>query len=429
MSQSPEATAAAGKKPVAFAALRHKDYRTYFITSMIAMMGDNIEHVISYWVMWEAFHSRTLAGFAVIAHWAPFLFFGVFIGSLTDKYDSRRIIQTAQVLYVGLSLAWGVLFLTGTIQIWHAVVLLVIHGLAGALNAPASQLIIHDVVGTEHLQSAVRLNATSRQLGLLMGPAVGAGGLMLLVGPSWGLIINAVVFLPLFFWLFTVPYTGHLHREGAGRPQASLKLTQALSVMREASRNRTILAMVVLAGVSSLFVGNAYQAQMPEFAQDLLDSGDGGFLYAMLLTANAAGAVSGGFILEGGKLLKASARSAMVLALFWCVSIIGFAVAPNFVAALVALFFIGAFNLAFISMAQTLVQLEAKPDQRGRVISLFNMSAQGLRVGSGVSVGFMGAYVGIHWSLGMSAVIVLALTLGLLGYVVSRKPVPSLSQA
>ncbi|MDA1215684.1 MAG: MFS transporter [Chloroflexi bacterium] len=426
MSQSPEAAATTGNAPVAFAALRHKDYRRYFFAGMVSMMGDNIEHVISYWVIWEAFHSPTLAGFAVIGHWAPFLFFGVFIGSLSDKYDSRRIIQASQVLYVGLSLAWGVLFLTDTIQIWHAVVLLVFHGFAGALNAPASQLIIHDVVGTEHLQSAVRLNATSRQLGLFMGPSVG-GLLMLVVGPSWGLIINAIVFLPLFFWLFTVPYTGHLHRAGARRPQTSIKLTQAFSVMREASKNRTIMAMVVLAGVSSIFVGNAYQAQMPEFAEDLL-AGDGGFLYTMLLTANAAGAVSGGFILEGGKLLKASARSAMVLALLWCVSVIAFAVAPSLMAALVALFFIGVFNLAFVSMAQTLVQLEANPDQRGRVIGLFNMSAQGLRVGSGVSVGVMGAYVGIHWSLGVSAAIVLALTLGLLAYVTSRKPAPSLSQ-
>ena len=427
MSQSPGATSSTGGKPVAFAALRHKDYRTYFFNSMIAMMGDNVEHVISYWVMWQAFHSTTLAGFAVIAHWAPFLFFGVFIGSLTDKYDSRRIIQASQVLYVGLSLAWGVLFLTGAIEMWHAVVLLVIHGFAGSLNAPASQIIIHDVVGTENLQSAVRLNATSRQLGLLMGPAVG-GGLMLLVGPAWGLIINAAVFLPLFFWLFTVPYTGHLHRGGAQRVQSSIKLTQALAVMREASKNRTIMAMVVLAGLSSLFVGNAYQAQMPQFAQDLL-ADDTGFLYTMLFTANALGAVSGGFILEGGKLLKATARSAMVLALFWCVSVIAFAIAPNFVAALVALFFIGIFNLAFFSMAQTLVQLEANPEQRGRVIGLFNMSSQGLRVGSGVSVGIIGAYVGIYWSLGVSAALVLALTLGLLAYVTSRKPAPSLSRA
>ena len=420
MSNSAERAVKSENRRIAFAALRNKDYRTYFVTGMIAMMGDNVEHVISYWVMWEAFRSTSLAGFAVIAHWAPFLFFGVLIGSLTDKYDSRRIIQVAQVLYIGLSLIWGILFFTGSIEMWHAVVLLIVHGFAGALNGPASQLIVHDMVGTEHLQSAVRLNATSRQLGLLMGPAVG-GALMLAVGPSLGLILNAVVFLPLFIWLFSVPYTGHLHRVAAtARRQAGIKLMDAWKVMREASANRTIMVMVVLAGLSSLLVGNAYQAQMPQFAEDFLNESNG-FLYTMLLTANAAGAVAGGLILEGGKLLSARPKSAVLIAIFWCISIIAFAASMNFLVALVALFFAGFFNLAFISMAQTLVQLEAKPEQRGRVIGLFNMSAQGLRVGSGMSVGFLGAYVGIHWSLGLSGVILLALTLGLLGYASSGK--------
>jgi len=88
---------------------------------------------------------------------------------------------------MGVSAAWAVLFFTNTIQVWHAGILLIIHGIAGVMWAPAEQLLIHDIVGIEHLQSAVRLNATSRQLGILFGPAVGAG-LMLVLGLLWRLL-------------------------------------------------------------------------------------------------------------------------------------------------------------------------------------------------------------------------------------------------
>ena len=67
-------------------------------------------------------------------------------------------------MHAGVSLAWGILFLTDTIQVWHACVLLIIHGMAGVVGGPGSQLIIHDIVGREYLQSAVRLNSTGRNI-------------------------------------------------------------------------------------------------------------------------------------------------------------------------------------------------------------------------------------------------------------------------
>ena len=116
----------------------------------------------------------------MIAHWTPALFLSVHIGRLAERYDCRRIIQVGQGVYVIVSLSWAVLFATGTLQVWHAVILLMCHGLAGAIWSPASQLIINDIVGPQLLPSAVRLSATSRQLAILFGQAIG-GLLMLLL--------------------------------------------------------------------------------------------------------------------------------------------------------------------------------------------------------------------------------------------------------
>lgn len=408
--QGAEARRPAASK-VAFAALRHPGFRAYFVTTLLSMMADNIEHVISYWVIFQVFHSPALGGFAVLSHWMPFLLFSVFFGALADRYDCRRIIQAAQIMYMAVSLAWGLLFLTGTIQMWHAVVLLVVHGMAGVLWGPGSQLLIHDIVGSQHLQSAVRLSATSRQLGILLGPAVG-GGLMLLFGPALGLLLNSLIYLPLTLWLWKAPYTGH-RQPTAQRP--GLGLRDAMGLLREVSGNRPLVSMILLAGFSSLFVGNAFQAQMPEYAHDL-GTDEAGLAYSALLGANAAGAVLGGVLLEGRGLLQPRVETAILCTILWCLAIGGFAAATSYPLALLLLFAAGLLNLTFTSMAQTIVQLAAPSQLRGRLIGLFHMSSNGLRAFSGVTVGVLGSLIGVHSSLALSAMALLSVTVVLLAF-------------
>lgn len=402
----------APNKTVSFAALQHRHFRPFFVTTMLAMMADNIEHVISYWVLFQKFQSPVLAGFAVISHWTPFLLLSVYFGGLADRYDCRKLIQIAQVMYMFVSALWAILFLTDTIQVWHACVLLIIHGIAGVFWTPAEQLLIHDLVGADDLPSAVRLNATSRQLGILFGPAIG-GGLMLWFGAPAGLFINALIYLPLTIWLMIVPYTGHL-REGA-LPRRVLRWRDAIDVIAEVAHNRPIITMVALGGAASLFVGNAFQANMPEFAHDLgTDKAD--FAYSALLAANAAGSVFGGFVLDGKAWLPPTVKSAISCAILWCVTMTAFAFSASYPFSLVLLFVAGALNLSFYSIAQTIVQLQAPAALRGRLIGLFSMSAFGLRAFSGLTVGVVGGLIGIHWSLALSSMILLAVTVALFAF-------------
>jgi len=404
------------EKKVAFGALHHRDYRRYFIVNLLSAMGDNIEHVISYWLLFQKFRSPVLGGFAVISHWTPFLFFAVYFGALADRHDCRKVIQVSQFMYASVSLTWGILFLTDTIEVWHACILLVVHGMAGVLGGPGSQLIIHDIVGRDYLQSAVRLNSTARQLGILLGPAVG-GATMLLFGPAPGLFLNVLMFAPMIVLMFVLPYTGHGRDEGMSVRAPRLSLTSAIQLMRQTSANPTILSMILLGGATSLLVGNAFQAQMPEFAHDFgHDQQD--VAYSMLLGANAAGAVVGGLLLEGRGLLKASARNAAICSILWCLAITGFAATSSYPAAIGLLFCAGLLNLAFISMAQTLVQLRAPNQLRGRLIGLFNMSHNGLKAFSGITVGVVGGLIGIHWSLAISAMVLLAVTVALFALVI-----------
>ena len=408
----------ASRKELAFPALHHRDFRFFFIGTMLAMMGDNIEHVVSYWLLFQKFHSPVLAGFADISHWTPFLLLSVYFGGLADRYDCRKVVQCAQILFMSVSAVWAILFFTNTIQVWHASLLLIVHGIAGVMWAPAEQLLIHDIVGMEHLQSAVRLNATSRQLGILFGPAVGAV-LMLVLGPSLALVANVLIYFPLTLWLLYVPYTGHLRKEAP--PRRAIGWSDAVNAFREAAQNRPIMTMVLLGGTASLFVGNAFQTQMPGFAYDL-GARTADFAYSALLMATAAGSVFGGFLLEGKGWLRAKVRGTIVCAIFWCVTTAAFAVSTNYYLSLALLFVGGILNLAFYSSAQAIVQILAPSHLRGRLVGLFNMSALGFRAFSGVTVGVIGGLIGIHRSLAFSAIALFAVTVVLLAY---ADPVPA----
>src|SRR5262245_38532509 len=232
------------------------------------MLADSIEHVISYWMVFEKFHSPALGGYAVISHWLPFLLFSVYSGALADRFDPRRIIQWGMVLFMLCSLAWGALFVTDSLEVWHAVAILSVHGAAGVLWAPASQLLIHNIVGRGELHSAVRLIAMARVLGLLAGPAVG-GALMLWLGASAGILLNVAFYVPLTWRLWRAPFGPHPGSEPHAAPREGAGLTGVLATVRDIAGNRIVVSMTLLAGTTSLVIGNAYQAQMPEFAADL----------------------------------------------------------------------------------------------------------------------------------------------------------------
>ena len=415
----PEA-AAAPAVATKFGALYHRDYRRYFLLALLGMTAESVEHVTSYWVIFESFHSPTLGGFAVISHWVPYLIFSVYAGALADRFDCRRLIQVSQGLLMLVSLAWGALFLTGTLRAWHAAALLMVHGMAGVIASPPIQLIVHDIVGAEHLASAIRLNAISRYFSMLVGPAVG-GGLMLALGPGVALLVNVLLYLPLTLYLFRMPYTGHRGEGGAPRQAARFSFTEARQILAEVRSEPRIIRMIVLAGATSFFVGSAFQAQMPEYAHHH-GSEEADVWYSVLFGANAAGAVIGAVILESVAVFQGGARAAIVCAAIWGVVMAIFPLAQGYAAAVTLLVLAGIFNIAFTSMAQALVQILAPPGLRGRVVGLFNTSMLGLRAGSGVTVGFLGAVIGVESALALSAAAVVVVAVGLLIADVRARP-------
>ena len=298
------------------------------------MGGDHIEHALSYLVMWQLFESPLLAGFAVISHWVPHLFFGVFFGGLAERYDCRRLIQIAQGMFMLASALWGVLILTGTLQAWMCVPLLLLHGFASALWHPADQLMLYDIAGPKDLPSAVRLMATGLNLGMLVGPAFAAVLISIpAIGPGWGMFINLLLYVPFLIFLARVPVNGHVRE---ARSASRLRLREVPGVLREVAGYPSILVVTLLQAAVGLFIGVALLPLLPEFGETLLGTTEGPG-YGALLIAMALGAVIGGITLEAFGRVKISVRLAIVSTMVFAAAVLVFAFSRSFALSLAVL--------------------------------------------------------------------------------------------
>ncbi len=374
------------------------------------MAADHVEHAITYWVIWQAFHSPLLAGFAVISHWVPHLFFGVIFGGLADRYDCRRIVQAAQGLFMLASLGWGVLIVTNSLQPWSAVLMLSLHGLAAALWGPAEQMMIYDIVGPRDLPSAVRLMATGLNLGMVIGPLIGAL-LLFTIGPGPGMFVNVLLYVPFIVYLGVVPFSGHTRTATPRGPRVTLRAT--FGVLAEATRYPAILTVFLLQGAVGLLIGTSLLPLLPEFGEQLGATGSG-LGYGALITAMSVGAVAAGIGLEAIGRIRASVRLAIGSTIAFAASLVVFAMSDNLLLSVGMLVLAGAGNLVSASTSQMVVQLEAPVDRRGRFLGAYSMTSMGLRVGSGIIIGVVGGLIGPTIAIGLDATVLLVFTIGLL---------------
>jgi hypothetical protein len=264
---------------------------------------------------------------------------------------------------------------------------------------PAEQLMLHDFVDRSELPSAVRLNATFRSLGVLFGPAVGSG-LLLGLGPTLGIFANVIFYLPMMILMFRIPFTGHT-REG-GVQRAKITIVDSVRVLRDVRSNRVLVSMIILAGLTAVTIGGAIGVSMPVFAGGF-GIGAAGTAYGLLLFANGAGGVLGGFLLEATGAIRPSLGWAVISSVFFGITTLVFATTGHYLVAVIVLLIGGVANMASMSITQSVVQLEAPPGDRGRVFGVFGMFGSGLRTANGLSLSVLGAAIGVTRSVALCA--------------------------
>jgi len=409
-------TATSGATPVprlGFAALHVPLYRWYFGTSWVSSAGDGMETVIRNLLVLQLAGDQAAfwLGMMVFAHWVPYTVFSLYGGALADRYDVRKVQLVAQLLLFAAGLGVAVITIAGLVSVWWIFGFLVLHGFAGAIGNPAQQTLVHSIVGRDRLLSAVSLSSTSRQLSQVVGPAI-AGLVFVAFGPGWGLLVNALSFVPLLLLLALM----RLPRAEIRPPQATLDaLREGIGFVRARPRLAALIGVEMLPVV---FLGHTFHSLLPLFARDRL--GVDALGYSFLLVASGVGALGAAIWLAYGRERSDPLRTVVIAAALEMAAILAFALITSYGLALGLMLGIGATAVIAQALANTTLQLSAPDRIRGRVMGAYSFGTQGMRVVNGPLLGGLAQVIGPVIAVAGSAALVCAALGAILAGVIRR---------
>jgi MFS family permease len=345
-----------------FASLRVRNYRLFFIGQVVSVSGSWMQRVAQLWLVLHLTGSGVALGLVAAIQFLPMLLFGAAGGLFADRLDKRRLLMVTQTLMALLGLLLGVLTLTGVIQLWMVYVLALLIGTVVAVDNPARQSFVMEMVGRQQLINAVSLNSAVFTSARVIGPAI-AGVLITLIGTGWCFIFNAASFGAVLLALVAMDPSQLFRSQAPARARG--QLLEGLRFVLSRPDLRTPLALLAVVGTLAL----NFTVILPLLARYTFhgDATTYGLLFAVLGVGSLAGA-----------LFTASRREPSVrlmlgsLALFGLFMLAG-AAAPTLPLEVACLIPMGIAALAFQTTTNTLIQLRAEPALRGRVMALYSV--------------------------------------------------------
>jgi len=358
----------AGLKTV-FRALRHRNYRLFFVGQGISLVGTWMQQVTMIWLVYSLTNSVFLLGIAGFAGQIPAFVFAPVAGALVDRWNRHRIIVATQTLSMLQAMILALLFFTGFIDVWHIVLLSVALGFINAFDMPARQAFIVEMIEDKRdLGNAIALNSSIVNGGRLIGPSI-AGVLLVTLGAGICFFINGLSFLAVIVALLAMKVTP---------PEIKHKQTHILRELREgfsyAFGFAPIRYIILLLGLVSL-VGIPYQLLMPVFAKDILHGGPEtlGFLTA----ACGIGALAGAVYLASRSSFLRFGRIVPVAAGIFGVGLIAFSLSNILAVSLLLMVLTGFGMMIQLTSSNTTLQNMVDDDKRGRVMAFYTMAFVG----------------------------------------------------
>jgi MFS family permease len=372
--------------PAGLRALGQRDYRVYFAGTLVGQTGTWMQTVTQSWLVLQLTHSPFLLGLTSTLQFGPVLLLSVFTGVLADRVSRRTLLFVTQSTQACLAFTLGMLAWSGHAKFWHVAVVAVLWGIMASIDQPARQSLVMELVGREHLTSAVGLNSVSFNGARIVGPSV-AGLLIARVGLSLGFFLNAIAFG--FSILSLALIRG---RPPVARVGSATFVEDMLEGVGYALRTPVVRFILGMQVTLSFCVFN-FSVYVPLLAKDVLGMGAEGF--GLLMTSLGVGALAAGLALGG---LSTSAPRAGTIAIALTVALsglVGLAFTKWFWLAAIVLAITGFAGTLVTAGCNTSLQLGAPDALRGRVMSLYILLSGGVFPIGAFWVGF----VSEHWGV------------------------------
>jgi MFS family permease len=415
-----------------FRALRYRNYRLFFFGQLISLVGTWMQTIAQQWLVYRLTGSMTLLGLVNLVGAIPLVPLSLWGGSLADRFSKRSIIVVTQTVMMIQAFILAALTWTGTAQVWHVIVLAVMLGAANAIDVPARQAFVIELVnGKKDLTNAIGLNSTIFNAARAIGPAI-AGIAVATTGETGAFFINGLSFIAVIAGLLLMQLPAW--PKPTRRPKLGSHLMEGVRYIWE---HQVVMVLMSLVAVSA-FLSMPYTTLLPAFAKEVLGASAQPMLqfmctgahalfncqapdaltYGLLMAATGLGAVTGALCVAS---LSANARRGRWLTvgnLCFPALLVGLALSHSFALTLVLLVGVGFSFVAQNALANTLIQLTVPDELRGRVMSFYSLTFQGMMRLGGMQAGLVGDQFSAPVAVGVGALVCLAYG----GFVALRYP-------
>lgn len=372
-----------------FQSLHNRNYRLYTSGGVVSNVGTWMQRVAQDWLVLQLTDNSGVAlGITTGLQFLPMLVLAPFAGTLADRYSKRRVLMVTQASMAVIGAVLGVLDVTGVVQVGYVYVLALLLGIAAAVDAPARQSFVIEMVGRDDLPNAVGLNSASFNLGRVIGPAL-AGLLIDAFGTGPVFLINAASFGAVIFALQRMRVS-----ELTAVPRAERGKGQVLEGIRYV-RGRPDLLMVM---IIIFFVGTFglnFQMNSALMATEVFHKGAGEF--GLLGSVMAIGSLSGALL--SARRGRPRLRLIVLAAVAFGVVEITAGLMPSYLSFMAVLLPLGLCQMTLLNSANATVQLGVDPVMRGRVMALYMAVLMGGTPFGAPLVGAVAEAFGARWTL------------------------------
>ena len=355
--------------PRAFASLRSRNVRLFLAGQSVSLVGIWIQQVALSWLVYRLTGSPLVLGVVGAAGQLPALVLMPVAGTFADRWSRRRILIVTQSLAMAMTLVLATVVLAGVVAVWQLVAIGALLGLVGALDVPARQAFIADIVERrDDVGNAVALHAAITNAGRLVGPSLG-GALVVWGGEGICFLANAVSYAPILAALLAMrvaPERQAPEPSGVGGLRETLRYAASIGPV---GATLALVALVTLAGRS-------YTVLLPVIAAEVLHGGPQ--ILGWLIAASGTGALAGTLILSAHRALGRSAGLIVLGAALAGGALALFALSETLWLSLGLMVATGFGVTVLLASSNALIQTRVADARRGRVMALYTTAFVGL---------------------------------------------------
>lgn len=376
-----------------FRSLSSTNYRIWFIGALVSNVGAWMQATTQNWVVLTDLtdNDAVAVGATMALQFGPQLVLVPITGLIADRFDKRKILLFTQSSLMLLALALGALLIFGHAELWHMYLFALALGIINAVDGPARQTFVSELVDEHNMSNAVALNSASFNAARMIGPAI-AGLLIVAIGSGWVFVVNGFTFLAVIGALLALR-TGKLRRA----PKPPRSRGQFVEGFRYVRGRPDLLVIFVI-----VFIMGAFGMNFPIFASTMaVEFGKGAGEYGILSSVLAIGSLTGALLAAQ----RAQARMRMIVgaAGLFGVAALTAAFMPSYWSFAAVLILVGFSTVTLLTTANGLVQTSTHAAVRGRVMALYMAILMGGTPIGAPIVGWVANTFGPRWALGLGA--------------------------